>query len=88
MNKLGFIAKIIFAISLLFILKALELFFKNKYLVRDGDGTGIYFYGFEINDKVPYGQIPFYLWLFLVIGTLLLIFSVVIFILAKRRKEY
>lgn len=88
MNKLRFIAKIIFAISILFVLKALELFFKNKYLVRDGDGTGIYFYGFEINDKVPYGQIPFYLWLFLAIGTLLLIFSVILFILVKRRKEY
>jgi len=87
-NNLRFIAKIIFAISILFILKALDLYYIFYIGVRDGDGIGLYFLGVEINDKLPYGQIPFYLWRFLAIGTLLIIFSVILFIWAKKRKLY
>jgi hypothetical protein len=87
-NRLRFIARIIFVISITFILKALDLYNRFYNEVRDGDGIGLYFFGIEINDRLPYGEIPFYLWSFLAIGTLLIIFSVILFIKAKRRKEY
>lgn len=87
MNRLRIIAGIIFVISIPFILKAINLYngFYNE--VSDGDGIGLYFLSIEINDKLPYGQIPFYLWSFLVIGILLIIFSVILFIRAKKPKE-
>lgn len=76
---------IIFVVSIPFILKALELYKRFYIEVRDGDGIGLYFSGIEINDKLPYGQIPFYLWSFLVIGILLIMFSIIVFIRAGRR---
>ena len=79
---------IIFVISIPFILKALDLYNRFYNEVRDGDGIGLYFFGIEINDKLPYGQIPFYLWSFFAIGILLMVFAVILFIRAKRRKEY
>lgn len=88
MNRLRFHAKIVFVISILFILKALELFNRFYIEVRDGDGIGLYFLGFEINDKLPYGEIPFYLWGFLTIGMLLIILSIFLFHRAKRCKEF
>lgn len=88
MNKLRFIAMIIFLISIPFILKALDLYNRFYNEVRDGDGIGLYFFGIEINDKLPYGQIPIYLWSFFTIGILLILFAVILFIRAKRRKEY
>jgi CRISPR/Cas system-associated protein Cas10 (large subunit of type III CRISPR-Cas system) len=87
-NRLRFAAIILFLVSILFIAKALDLYNRFYNEVRDGDGIGLYFYGFEINDKLLYEQIPFYLWSFLAIGILLIIFSVILFIRAKRRKEY
>lgn len=88
MNRLRFIAMIIFVISIPFILKALDLYNRFYNEVRDGDGIGLYFLGIEINDKLPYGQIPIYLWSFFIIGILLMVFAVILFIRAKRRKEY
>ncbi|MCO1602522.1 hypothetical protein [Desulfosporosinus nitroreducens] len=57
MKRLRFIAKIIFVISIPFILKALDLYNRFYHEVWDGDGIGLYFFGIEINDKLPYGQI-------------------------------
>lgn len=88
MNRLRFIAMIIFVISIPFILKALDLYNRFYNEVRDGDGIGLYFLGIETNDKLPYGQIPIYLWSFFIIGILLMVFAVILFIRAKRRKEY
>jgi len=58
-RRLRFIAMIIFAISILFILKAVDLYNTLYHEVWDGDGIGLYFFGIEINDRLPYGQIPF-----------------------------
>lgn len=84
MNRLRLISMIIFVISITFILKALHLYSRFYNEVRDGDGIGLYFFGIEINDKLPYGQIPFYLWSFLAIGILLFIFSVILFIKSEK----
>jgi len=87
-NRLKFIAMIICVISIPFILKALDLYNRFYNEVRDGDGIGLYFFGIEIIDKLPYGQIPIYLWSFFTIGILLMVFAVILFLRAKRRKEY
>ncbi|MFZ3130621.1 MAG: hypothetical protein WA125_05825 [Desulfosporosinus sp.] len=87
MSRLRFTAIILFLITIPFFTKALDLYNRFYNEVRDGDGMGLYFYGFEINDKVPYGQIPFYLWSFLAIGILLIILSVILFIRTKSPKE-
>ncbi len=88
MNRLRFLAIIIFVISTPFILKALELFNRFYVEVRNGDGIGLYFLGFEINDKLSYGVIPFYFWSFLAIGIVLIILSIILFVRAKSSKEF
>lgn len=75
----------ILVISIPFCLKALDLYNRFYHEVWDGDGIGLYFFGVEINDKLPYGQIPFYLWSFMAIGILLIMLSAILFIEAKRR---
>lgn len=67
---------------------ALKLYYVLYNEVKDGDGIGLYFLGIEINDKLPYGQIPLYLWSFLTIGVLLIISSIFLILRAKRRKEF
>jgi hypothetical protein len=81
-KKLRNISIILFIVSLPFILKAISLFT----VVRDGNGIGLYFIGLEINDKLPYGQIPVYAWSFLAIGVLLILFSVILFFRYRKSK--
>jgi hypothetical protein len=58
-----------------FILKSISL----SRMIKDGDGIGLYFLGFEINDKILFEQIPKYSWSFLIIGLVLIFVSVVLF---------
>ena len=87
MNRLRSIAIIILVIAIPFILKAFELCNRFYIEVRDGDGIGLYFLGFEINDRLPYGEIPFYLWSFSAVGIVLIIISLTLFMRTKSRKE-
>jgi hypothetical protein len=63
---------ILLLFSLAFIYKAVSLLS----IVKDGDGIGLYFLGLEINDKLPYEQIPKYSWSFLLLGLLFIFISI------------
>jgi hypothetical protein len=65
---------ILFGISLLN--KGLDL--KSLGTNIDGDGIGVYFWGFEVNDRVPEGSIPSYAVGFIISSVLALIASLVL----------
>ena len=84
LNK--YISTLALLASIPFFVKALMLFRMINGTNRDGDGIGLYFLGLEINDRVPYGQIPLYLAAFLVMGLLLIALSTLIY--SKSKKWY
>jgi hypothetical protein len=58
-----------FVLSIILFIKFIEL----RNVVFDGDGIGIYLLGFEINDRVPNGQVITYANGFLIASLLFLI---------------
>jgi hypothetical protein len=67
-----------------FILKSFSLFNTINNAVKDGDGIGLYFLGFEINDRLRFEQIPQYSLMFLIIGMVLIISSIFIYIRGRK----
>jgi hypothetical protein len=74
MKRFKYYSAIVLATSMYFIFKSVSLF--NG--VKDGDGIGITLLGLELNDRVPYEQVPQYSWAFLTIGVILMVISVII----------
>ena len=81
-KKLRNFSIILFIASIPFLLKSYSLF----HMVQDGWGIGIDFLGFEINDKVPFEQVSQYAAVFLLIGTVILLVSLVLFYKAREHK--
>lgn len=82
--------KYIRAISILLIILSMIFIFKSISLlniVKDGDGIGLYFLGLEINDKLPFEQIPNYSMGFLVIGFALIFISMGLFVRTQNKKK-
>ncbi len=63
---LGLLGIGVFVLGALCVLKFIDLLTIDP----DGDGIGVYFYGLEINDKVPEGSIINYAMSFLGIGAI------------------
>ena len=59
-----------------FIIKSIQLNLRKTRL--DGDGTGVYLLGFEVNDKVAFVEIDTYVFSFLFIGIILLTSGILI----------
>jgi hypothetical protein len=74
MKKFKYYSAIILSAAIYFIFKAVSLF----NFIRDGDGIGITLLGLELNDTVPYEQVPQYSWAFLIIGVILIGISIII----------
>jgi len=63
---------VLFLVGALFTYKGINLYLSYFNFI-DGDGIGIYFLGFEINDKVPIGYVPIYATSITILGIMLII---------------
>ncbi|MEA4925357.1 MAG: hypothetical protein VB084_08615 [Syntrophomonadaceae bacterium] len=65
---------VFFILGVYFIFKACSLYGTYfSFNDGDGDGIGIYLLGFEINDKVPIGNVPVYATAITVLGIILIL---------------